>query len=168
VCYECWHYRARLQRFWANSTLARREIILGAAVIDDVLGLLILAVVAGAIKATGTGGALSLGDVGMIALKALGLPNWLDCYWTFLGPSAIAWGRSLRIERRTPHSGHFFLSALVVGGREGWAGSDSRCLCRWPYPGRGTLQTKRWAQGARPERPIATRQHSFLCQSSSS
>lgn len=47
------------------------RIILGAAVIDDVLGLLILAVVAGAIKATGTGGALSLGDVGMIALKAL-------------------------------------------------------------------------------------------------
>ena len=41
--------------------LATREarIILGAAVIDDVLGLLILAVVAGAIKAAGTGGALS-------------------------------------------------------------------------------------------------------------
>ena len=35
------------------------RIILGAAVIDDVLGLMILAVVAGAIKATASGGALS-------------------------------------------------------------------------------------------------------------
>jgi Kef-type K+ transport system membrane component KefB len=52
--------------------LATREarIILGAAVIDDVLGLLILAVVAGAIKAAGTGGALSMLDVGLIALKS--------------------------------------------------------------------------------------------------
>jgi Kef-type K+ transport system membrane component KefB len=53
--------------------LSTREarIILGAAVIDDVLGLLILAVVAGAIKAAGTGGALSFVDVGVIALKSL-------------------------------------------------------------------------------------------------
>ena len=53
--------------------LATREarIILGAAVIDDVLGLLILAVVAGAIKAAGTGGALSYVDVLMIVLKSL-------------------------------------------------------------------------------------------------
>jgi Kef-type K+ transport system membrane component KefB len=54
--------------------LATREarIILGAAVIDDVLGLLILAVVAGAIKAAGSGGSLSFFEVGVIALKALG------------------------------------------------------------------------------------------------
>ena len=52
--------------------LATREarIILGAAVIDDVLGLLILAVVAGAIKAAGTGGVLSMLDVAAIALKS--------------------------------------------------------------------------------------------------
>ena len=47
------------------------RIILGAAVIDDVLGLLILAVVAGAIKAAATGGVLSMFDVGLIALKSL-------------------------------------------------------------------------------------------------
>jgi Kef-type K+ transport system membrane component KefB len=53
--------------------LATREarIILGAAVIDDVLGLMVLAVVAGAIKATATGVALSVMDVGLIAGKAL-------------------------------------------------------------------------------------------------
>jgi Na+:H+ antiporter len=53
--------------------LSTREarIILGAAVIDDVLGLVILAVVAGAIKATAAGVALSLYEVGLIAAKAL-------------------------------------------------------------------------------------------------
>lgn len=54
--------------------LSTREarIILGAAVIDDVLGLLILAVVAGAVKAASTGAALSLADVGIITAKAVG------------------------------------------------------------------------------------------------
>jgi Kef-type K+ transport system membrane component KefB len=53
--------------------LSTREarIILGAAVLDDVLGLLILAVVAGAIRAAGSGGVLSFYDVGLIALKSL-------------------------------------------------------------------------------------------------
>jgi Kef-type K+ transport system membrane component KefB len=52
--------------------LATREarIILGAAVIDDVLGLLILAIVAGAIKAAAVGGALSGFEIGWIALKS--------------------------------------------------------------------------------------------------
>jgi Kef-type K+ transport system membrane component KefB len=40
-------------------------------VIDDVLGLLILAIVSGAIKATATGGVLLMSDVGLIALKSL-------------------------------------------------------------------------------------------------
>src|SRR5262245_45097333 len=47
------------------------RIILGAAVIDDVLGLLILAVVAGAIKATTAGSALSTAGVMVIAVKAI-------------------------------------------------------------------------------------------------
>lgn len=46
------------------------RIILGAAVIDDVLGLLVLAVVAGAIKAEGAGTVLSLGQSVVIAFKA--------------------------------------------------------------------------------------------------
>jgi Na+:H+ antiporter len=47
------------------------RIILGAAVIDDVLGLMILAVVVGAIKATATGLTLSSTDVMLIAAKAI-------------------------------------------------------------------------------------------------
>ncbi|HET9711420.1 MAG TPA: cation:proton antiporter [Pyrinomonadaceae bacterium] len=53
--------------------LATREarIILGAAVIDDVLGLLILAIVAGAIKAAGAGGTLAIVDIAGIAFKSV-------------------------------------------------------------------------------------------------
>src|SRR5256714_7208519 len=53
--------------------LGTREarIILGAAVIDDVLALLVLAVVAGTIKAAGSGGTLSIREVVVIALKSL-------------------------------------------------------------------------------------------------
>jgi Na+:H+ antiporter len=47
------------------------RIILGAAVIDDVFGLMILAIVAGAIKAAATGAAVSALDIGLIAAKAL-------------------------------------------------------------------------------------------------
>jgi Kef-type K+ transport system membrane component KefB len=54
--------------------LSTREarIVLGAAVIDDVLGLLILAVVAGAIRAAAAGTALSLLAIALIAAKATG------------------------------------------------------------------------------------------------
>jgi Kef-type K+ transport system membrane component KefB len=53
--------------------LGTREarIVLGAAVIDDVLGLLVLAVVAGTIRAAGSGGTLSMLEVGVIGLKSV-------------------------------------------------------------------------------------------------
>jgi Kef-type K+ transport system membrane component KefB len=53
--------------------LATREarIILGAAVIDDVLGLLILAIVAGAIRAAQAGGTLAIVDIAGIAFKSV-------------------------------------------------------------------------------------------------
>ena len=47
------------------------RIVLGAAVIDDILGLLILAIVAGAISAAGTGATLSMTDVALIGFKSL-------------------------------------------------------------------------------------------------
>jgi Kef-type K+ transport system membrane component KefB len=47
------------------------RIILGAAVIDDVLGLLVLAVVAGIIQAAATGTALGAGAIVMIVAKAV-------------------------------------------------------------------------------------------------
>jgi Kef-type K+ transport system membrane component KefB len=62
------------------------RIILGAAVIDDVLGLLILAVVAGAIRAAATGAALSLADVSLIAFKALAFLVGALLFGRFVAP----------------------------------------------------------------------------------
>ncbi len=58
---------ARVLRDLGRLQTRESRIILGAAVIDDVLGLLILAVVAGAIRATAAGGALAFSDVARIA-----------------------------------------------------------------------------------------------------
>src|SRR4029077_5398292 len=62
---------ARVFKDLGKLTTREARIILGAAVIDDVLGLLILAVVASAIKASAGGTSLVLFDVAMIAIKAL-------------------------------------------------------------------------------------------------
>jgi Kef-type K+ transport system membrane component KefB len=47
------------------------RIILGAAVIDDVMGLVVLAVVGGAIAAVGGGASFSYGSVALVVLKAV-------------------------------------------------------------------------------------------------
>lgn len=62
---------ARVLKDMGRLTTRESRIILGAAVIDDVLGLLILAVVAGAIKAKAAGATLQLLDIVVIAAKAL-------------------------------------------------------------------------------------------------
>jgi len=63
---------ARVLRDLGRSDSREARVILGAAVIDDVLGLVILAVVAGAIEAANVGGSLSLVETGWILAKALG------------------------------------------------------------------------------------------------
>jgi Kef-type K+ transport system membrane component KefB len=62
---------ARVLRDLGRLRTRESRIILGAAVIDDVMGLLILAVVAGAIRATAAGGALAVSDVVLIAAKSV-------------------------------------------------------------------------------------------------
>jgi Kef-type K+ transport system membrane component KefB len=62
---------ARVLRDLGKVKLRESRIILGAAVIDDILGLLILAVVSGAIQATATGGSLSASSIAIIAIKAV-------------------------------------------------------------------------------------------------
>jgi Kef-type K+ transport system membrane component KefB len=62
---------ARVLRDLGRLRTREARIILGAAVIDDVLGLLLLAVVAGAIKAAGTGVPVSALDVATIAGKSV-------------------------------------------------------------------------------------------------
>ena len=61
---------ARVLKDLGRSQTKEARIILGAAVIDDVQGLLILAVVSGIIAAANSGGSLSYGDVGLTVVKA--------------------------------------------------------------------------------------------------
>lgn len=63
---------ARVLKDMNKLSTKEARIILGAAVIDDVLGLLILAVVSGAIKAADAGTTLAVIDVVIIAAKAFG------------------------------------------------------------------------------------------------
>jgi Kef-type K+ transport system membrane component KefB len=62
---------ARVLKDMGKLQTRESRIILGAAVIDDVLGLLILAVVAGSIKASAAGGSLAISDVAIIAGKSV-------------------------------------------------------------------------------------------------
>ncbi|HVF49122.1 MAG TPA: cation:proton antiporter [Pyrinomonadaceae bacterium] len=62
---------ARVLKDMGQLQTREARIILGAAVIDDILGLLVLAVVAGAIRATATGGTLASADVALIAAKSV-------------------------------------------------------------------------------------------------
>jgi len=62
---------ARVLQDLGKTNTPEARIILGAAVIDDVMGLVILAVVAGAITAAASGQTLSYGSVSLILLKAV-------------------------------------------------------------------------------------------------
>ena len=61
---------ARVLQDIGRSKSPEARIILGAAVVDDVLGLVFLAVVSGAISAADSGASISYGDIGWIVLKA--------------------------------------------------------------------------------------------------
>lgn len=63
---------ARVLRDLGRAQSAEARIILGAAVIDDVLGLVILAMVASIIAAADAGTALSIGALGGVLAKAVG------------------------------------------------------------------------------------------------
>lgn len=62
---------ARVLRDLGKVKTREARIILGAAVIDDVMGLLILAVVSGAINAAASGNSMSLTSIAIITAKAL-------------------------------------------------------------------------------------------------
>jgi Kef-type K+ transport system membrane component KefB len=63
---------ARVLRDLGRSGTVEARIVLGAAVLDDILGLVMLAVVVGAAQAADDGGALSLGRVALTVVKAGG------------------------------------------------------------------------------------------------
>ncbi len=74
------------------------KIILGAAVIDDVLGLVILAVVSGIISAANTGGELAGFEVAMIIGKAAGFLVGAIVIGTWLSPRMFRLASRLQIK----------------------------------------------------------------------
>jgi Kef-type K+ transport system membrane component KefB len=73
------------------------RIILGAAVIDDVMGLLVLAVVSGAIGALSQGTRFSYASVGVIALKAIAFLAGALLIGVFLSPRIFRIATRLRV-----------------------------------------------------------------------
>lgn len=87
---------ARVFRDLAKLNTREARIILGAAVIDDVLGLLILAVLVGAIHATANGTAVSLVDISLVAGKAIGFLLGALILGRFLVPKLLRGAGRLR------------------------------------------------------------------------
>jgi Kef-type K+ transport system membrane component KefB len=80
---------ARVLRDLGATRTREAQTILGAAIVDDVLGLVVLAVIAGAVSAAGSGPALTGGAIALIVVRAA----------VFLGASAAI--------------GHFFSGPIV-------------------------------------------------------
>lgn len=74
------------------------KIILGAAVIDDILGLVILAVVVGVITAARTGGSLAGGDIALIVVKAIVFLGGAVLIGGWLSPRLFRFASRLRIK----------------------------------------------------------------------
>jgi Kef-type K+ transport system membrane component KefB len=87
---------ARVLKDLGKSQSNEARIILGAAVIDDVLGLVILAVVGGVIAAADSGGTMSLVDVGLIMAKATIFLGGSLALGVFLAPRAFRLASRLR------------------------------------------------------------------------
>jgi Kef-type K+ transport system membrane component KefB len=98
---------ARVLRDLNRSNSPEARIILGAAVIDDVLGLIILAAVAGIITTADAGGAPSFGMVGMVVLKAIGFLVGALVLGLLLSP------RLFRVSSRLSGHGLLLTTALV-------------------------------------------------------
>ncbi|MFN3649610.1 MAG: cation:proton antiporter [Armatimonadota bacterium] len=73
------------------------KIVLGAAVLDDVMGLVVLAVVQGLIRAAAGGGALAPFDIGLIVVKALAFLVGAIVIGGFLSPHLFRFASYLNV-----------------------------------------------------------------------
>ena len=86
---------ARVLKDLGRSQTDEARIILGAAVIDDVQGLMILAVVTGIIMAADQGATLSYGAIGMVLLKATVFLVGSLVLGVYLTPPMFRWASKL-------------------------------------------------------------------------
>ena len=110
---------ARVLRDLKKSEAPEGRIILGAAVIDDVLGLVVLAAVAGIIGAANSGGSISFLEIGIIVGKAGGFLVTAVLLGGFLTP------RLFRVAFRLRGSGLLIVSALVICFLFSYAASEA-------------------------------------------
>ncbi len=87
---------ARVLKDLGKSKIPEARVILGAAVIDDVLGLVILAVVSGVIVAANSGAAMSYGAMGGIVGKSVGFLLAAVVVGVWLAPRLVAWSATFR------------------------------------------------------------------------
>jgi Kef-type K+ transport system membrane component KefB len=87
---------ARVLKDLGRSRSPEARVILGAAVIDDVLGLVILAVVGGAIATAGNGGAFSLSSAGLTLGKAVLFLGGALALGVWLSPGLFSSAAKLR------------------------------------------------------------------------
>jgi Na+:H+ antiporter len=99
---------ARVLRDLGLSQTTEARIILGAAVLDDVLGLVILAALTGIVTAANQGGSLSLGEIVHVSAKALGFLVAAILLGQWLTP------RLLGLASRMKGTGILLTTALVI------------------------------------------------------
>jgi Kef-type K+ transport system membrane component KefB len=87
---------ARVLKDLGRSQSAEARVILGAAVIDDVLGLVILAVVTGIIAAASAGTTVGAGAVGAIVAKSVGFLVGAIVLGRWISPRLLRWAARLR------------------------------------------------------------------------
>lgn len=105
---------ARVFKDLGRSQDDEARIVLGAAVLDDVIGLVVLAVVTGIIAAASRGGHLSLVDVGLTLGKATGFLVGSLALGVWLAP------RAFRIASRLKASGVLLALALAFAFLLSW------------------------------------------------
>jgi Kef-type K+ transport system membrane component KefB len=109
---------ARILKDLGRADSREAKVILGAAVIDDVLGLVVLAVVTGLITAASAGRGLSLPVVGLTVGKALG---FLVAALALGVPLAPRW---FRLARRVRAGGVLLPASLAVCFSLAWAAAE--------------------------------------------
>lgn len=87
---------ARVLSDLGKSRTPEARVILGAAVIDDVLGLVILAIVGGAIRAADQGEALALRSIAIVLVKALAFLGGALTLGVLLSPRLFGFASRLR------------------------------------------------------------------------
>lgn len=126
---------ARVLKDLRRSQTSEAKVILGAAVIDDVLGLVILAVVTGVIQAAGSGESVSLGEISlMVGKAAIFLVGSLGL-GVLVTPRLYAGIQTARA-RRASRDWPVIVFFAFLAGQRNRAGADCRRFRGGPYFGR--------------------------------